>query len=283
MISTKEIKSIDLSSFTIISTGISLVFAIIVSLLVSVGMGIAVPGGLTVSIYLVPTIIVGTLMYSIYRYFFEGFLYNTLSTKLQRIKFALKDDSEIVEISTTETAIMISLITAIEIILIYLVSVFLLPLFVNSMIQTLVYSEQQALAFSLYQFLIILSQPMTIAMIILGTFIFTFVFVLIGCYVYNIIAKRGRGITVDLSTKDNMTVLNSINPLKLAIAFAIIGCVLNIILAILLIISGGPITAAIGDIIGGVISSFICGFLIAAFYNFLAPRLGKLKIKLIGI
>jgi hypothetical protein len=283
MISIREIKSIDLSSYTIILTGISVLFAVIFALIVTIAMGIAAPDGIIVSIYLIPTIIVGTLMYSIYRNFLEGYLYNTLSKRLKTIKFTLNDEKEIVNVTTTETAIIISVILTIEVVLIYLVSVFLLPLIISSIVETLMYSGQQMLAYSLYQFLLVLSQPITIIMIIVGTFLLTFVFILIGCYIYNAIAKKGMGINVDLSEKDNITVLNSIDPLKLGITLGIIGGIFNLIFAIISIIIGGDITSAIGNVIGEAIGSFVSGTLFAVFYNFLAPKLGKLKIKLIGI
>ena len=157
----------------------------------------------------------------------------------------------------------------------------LLPILVTSFIQTLMFTGQQALAYNLYQFLMILSQPTTILMIIFGTFIITFVFTLLATYIYNILAKSGRGIVVELSDENNLTVLESINTLKFAIAFAVVSGVLNIILAIIMMISGGQPTAALGNIIGGFISGFVLGALISIFYNVLSPKLGKLKLELI--
>ena len=74
MISVKELKSIDLSSFTIISTGIAVLFSIISAILVTIAIGIASPSALGVSLYLISTIIIGTLMFSTYNSFFQGFL-----------------------------------------------------------------------------------------------------------------------------------------------------------------------------------------------------------------
>lgn len=277
----KEIKSIDLSSLTIIGTGISVLFSILASILITIIAGIVSPATIGVMIYIIPTIIVGTLMYTIYNIFFKGFLYNTMAKRLNTIKFILKEDKEIIKVSTTETAIIVAIILTIQVILIYLASVFLLPLLLNAMVQTLMFSGQTTIAYSLYQFLLIFSQPTTVAIIIFGTFIISFVFVLLGTYIYNILANSGRGIIVDLSKENNMTVVESIDVLKLAIAFAIIGSVLNLIIAILSLSNGGDALGIIGNIIGGFISYFIQGALIAIFYNFLAPKLGKLKIELI--
>ena len=276
----KEIKSIDLSSFTVITTGIAVLFAVVSSLLITILAGITSPASLGIMIYLIPTIIVGTLMYNIYNCFFEGYLYNTLAKRINTVKFVL-NDGEILKITTTETAVMIAIIMTVQIILLYLVSVLLLPLLLNAFVQTLILSGQSNLGYALYQFLMILSQPTTVILIIFGTFIISFVFILIGTYIYNFIAKSGRGAVVNLSKENDFTVVESVDVLKLAIAFAIVGGVLNLIVAVLSLLSGGTFAAVIGNIIGGFISSFITGALIAVFYNFLAPKLGKLKLELI--
>lgn len=281
MSSVKELKSIDLSSYTIISTAIAVLFSIISSIIVVIAIGAMSPAAMGMSIYLISTIIVGTLMYTTYNTFCQGFLYNLLAKKLNTIHIAFEDDKEIIKVSTTPTAIIIAMILTIQVILLYLVSVFIFPLLLNTMIQTLMYSGQELLAYSLYQFLILLSQPITVAMIIFGTFIISFVFVLLGCYIYNILASTGRGAIVELSKQDNMTSIESVDILKLAIVFAVVAGILNLILALISLISGGEIITAIGNIIGGFIGAFIVGALLAAFYNFLAPKLGKLKLELI--
>ena len=283
MVSVKELKSIDLASFTIISTGIAVLFSIISAILLTIGIGIISPSAIGASLYLISTIVIGTLMYSIYNSFFEGFLYNTLAKKMNSIKVAFKDEKEIIKVSTTETAIIISMIITIQTILLYLVSVFLLPLLLSSVMQTLMYSGQSVLAYSLYQFLMLLSQPITIAMIIFGTFIISFVFILLGCYIYNFLANKGRGVIVNLSKEDKLTAIDSIEVLKFAIVIAVISCVLNIIIGIVSLISGGDIVSVIGSAIGGLITGFIQGALLAVFYNFLAPKLGKLKLELIDL
>lgn len=281
MTSVKELKSIELSSYTIISTAIAVLFSIISSIVMVIGIGVMSPESIGVSIYLISTIVVGTLMYTTYNSFCQGFLYNLLAKKFNTIQIALKDDKEIIKVSTTPTAIIIAMIMTIQVILLYLVSVFIVPLLLNTMIQTLMFSGQELIAYSLYQFLILISQPTTIAMIIFGTFIVTFVFVLLGCYIYNILASTGRGAVVNLSKQDNMTSVESVDMLKFAIVFAIIGGILNLILALISVISGGEIVSAIGNIIGGFIGAFVAGALLVIFYNFLAPKLGKLKLELI--
>ena len=281
MISVKELKSLELSSYTTIFTAIQVLFSVILAILITLLMGISVPNGFGVAIYLIPTIIVGTFMYSIYLNFSNGFIYNLLATQMNTIKIAFNDEKEIIKVSTTETAILSAMIATIQVILLYLVSVLILPLLINTTLQTLLFSGQQALAYSFYQLLVVISQPVTIATMIFGTFIITFVFTLLGCYIYNFIAGKGKGVNLSLSKENELTAIDSIDHLKLAIAVTIVGGILNLILAIITIISGGDAVSGIINIIVGFIVSFAFGALIAIFYNFLAPKLGKLKLELI--
>lgn len=280
MVNIKELKSVELSSFTIISTGIAVLFAIISSILLTLVIGITNASAIGVGIYLIPTIVVGTLMYTIYNSFFQGFIYNTLAKYLKTIKFAF-NDKEIVKVTTTETAIITSMIATIQVILLYLVSVFVLPLMISASMQTLMYAGQTTLAYTLYQLLVLISQPTTIAMVIFGTFIITFVYVLLACYIYNLLANSGRGILVNLSKENNLTVIESIDMMRFAIVFGIITGILSLISGIIGVISGGTAMTLISSVIGGLVSGLVEGALFAIFYNFLAPKLGKLKLELI--
>lgn len=283
MSNVKDLKSIELSSFTTMITGISVLFSIISAVLISIVIAATNPAGLGIIIYLIPTIIIGAFMYGIYNSFSEGLFYNLLARKLRTIAVEIKDGKEISKISTTETATMVSIILTIQIILIYLVSLMVLPILLTSMVQTLIYAGQSSFAYSIYQFLILINQPTTIGIVIFGTFIITFVFVLLGTYIYNILANSGREIVLNLSQENGLTSIDSVNPLKLGIAFAIVCGILSLITGIISVISGSPITTLIGNVIGGFIGGFIEFYLMGLFYNFLAPKLGKIKIELIDL
>ncbi len=279
MISVKELQEIDLTSYTIIFTAISVLFAVILSIVITVLFGILSPGNIGIALYLIPTLVVGAFMIGIYRYFSEGLFFNLLAKKLKNIKIAL-NDGEIVKISPTETATILATIATIQAVLLYLISVMILPLMINTAIQTFMLSGQQLIAMELYQIMMIISQPMTIIMFIFGTFIITFISILIGAYIYNILASKGRGVELELSEENGMTVIESIDMMKFAIAVSIIGGILNLIFGIIMLISGGSVVTLISNVISGFVGGFISAALIAIFYNFLAPKLGKLKIKL---
>ena len=276
----KVLNSIDLSSFTTIMTGINVLISVLISLFVVIVFAITSPASIGVSIYIVPTIIVSGFITGIYRYFSDGLFYNLLSSKLRNIYFIF-DNNELVKVSTTETATIVATITLIQAVLLYLVSVMLLPMIMNAAIQTLMFSGQQIMAYSLYQMMMVMTQPMTIIMILFGSFIITFVFVLIGTYLYNFIASKGRGITLELSKENEMTSIDSIDVMKFAIAFSIVSGVLDLIVGIIMVISGGTVMSLLSNVISGFVGGFIVAALIAVFYNFLAPKLGKLKLELI--
>lgn len=253
----KQLTSIELASFTTMMTGIAVIFSIISAILVSIGVLTLIPNASSMVIYLIPTIIVGTFMYTIYSSFSQGLIYNLLARRLKTIAMIIKDGKEIVKISTTETATMIALILTMQLILMYLVSVFVLPLLLTSVIQTLMYTGQSMVAYSIYQLLAILSQPTTILILIFGTFIITFVFILIGTNIYNYLAKSGRGIVLDLSTENGLTVIDSIDSLKLAIAFAIICGILSLITGLISLFSGSNFVTFVCNVIGGFVGGFI--------------------------
>ena len=79
---------------------------------------------------------------------------------------------------------------------------------------------------------------------------------------------------------NNLTQLDSITPLNFAIAIGAISLILNIIIAAILVISSVPIFNALVDVLIGFVCAFIAAMLIALSYNFLAPKLGKLKVEL---
>lgn len=132
----------------------------------------------------------------------------------------------------------------------------------------------------MYQTMMLISNPITIAIGIIGSVIIVSVFTLLGIYIYNILASSDREILVKLSKENNLTQLDSITPLNFAIAMGAISLILNIILAAILVISGVPLFNALVDVLIGFVSAFITAMLIALSYNFLAPKLGKLKVEL---
>ena len=276
---TKELKSIDLSSYTIISTGVATLISILIAIIIIVAFAVSVPNSMGVMIYIFPTIVFGTMISNIFVNFSTGYLYNVLSKRLGFIKFNIEEDS-IKSISAKETGLLVGFITLILILVIYLATSLILPLIISSFMTLLMYSAQTGIATAMYQTMMLISNPITIAIGIIGSVIIVSVFTLLGIYIYNILASSDREILVKLSKENNLTQLDSITPLNFAIAMGAISLILNIILAAILVISGVPLFNALVDVLIGFVSAFITAMLIALSYNFLAPKLGKLKVEL---
>ena len=275
----KELKSIDLSSYTIISTGVATLISIVIAIIIVGLFAVSVPNSFGVMIYIFPTIVFGTMISNIFVNFSTGYLYNVLSKRLGFIKFDIEEDS-IKSISAKETGLLVGFITLIMILVMYLATSLILPLILSSFMTLLMYSAQTGIATVMYQTMMLISNPMSIAVGILGSVIIVSVFTLLGVYIYNILASSNREILVKLSEKNNLTQLDSITPLNFAIAIGAISLILNIIIAAILVISSVPIFNALVDVLIGFVCAFIAAMLIALSYNFLAPKLGKLKVEL---
>ena len=275
----KELKSIDISSFTIISTGIATLFSILISVLIVIALGLIVPNSFMTMAFLVPTIVFGTIISSIFIHFSISYLYNILAKKLGFIKFDI-EEGYIKKISAKETGLIAGCITLIMILVIYLASSLIIPLFISSLITVLMYGSQTLVAAQAYQLLFLISNPTFVAVGVIGSVVIISVFILLATYVYNILADSDRGIIVELTEEGKLTQLESLKPMNFGIAIGAICLILNIIAGLIMIISGAPIFSSLISVLFSFFITFIEAFLIAAFYNFLGPKIGKLKVEL---
>ena len=175
----KKLTSIDIESYTVISTGINVLLSIIMSIIIVGLFAVAVPNSIGVMAYLIPTIIFGTMISNIFLAFTEGYLYNTLSSKFGFIKLDI-DEEYIKKISTRETALIVGCISLIITLIIYLAFSLIIPLFLSSLMTILMYGSQTNLAAALYQIMFLISNPLFIAIGILGSVIIVTVFTLLA-------------------------------------------------------------------------------------------------------
>ncbi|MBR0271477.1 MAG: hypothetical protein IJQ68_05755 [Methanobrevibacter sp.] len=277
--SVKELKSVDISSYTIISTGIVALICLLISLIIAGTVSLMVPNSFGVMIYTVPTIVFSGIICSIFLHFSGAYLYNILSKRIGCIKFNIEGDY-IEKISTKETALLVGTITLIILLVVYLAFSLLIPLFLSSLITVLMYASQTAVASIIYQAMIVISNPTSIIFGIVAVVIFTSVFTLLGTYIYNLLGSSERGISVKLENEGDLVQLESINPLDFGIAIGAICLILSFIIGLIMILSGTAVFSALSSILGTFVSSFIGAVLIAFCYNFLAPKIGKLKVEL---
>lgn len=275
----KELKSIDISSFTIISTGIAVLFAIIISILITISIGSLVPNSFATIAYLIPTIVFGTIISCIFTFFSVSYLYNVLSKRFNPIKLDI-EENYIKKVSSKETGLIAGFIVLIMVLVVYFAFSLLVPMFLSSLITIMMYGSQMNAATLAYQLLFLTSDPTFVAVGIIGSVIIISVFILLATYIYNILADSDRGIIVELTKEDKLTQLESLTPVNFGIAIGAISLILNIIVGLILVISGTPIFSALVSILLSFVIAFLEAVLIAIFYNFLGPRIGKLKVEL---
>lgn len=275
----KEMKSLDVTSFTVALTGVSTLLSLIIGIILVGAISASVPNSFATMAYVLPTIVFSTMICGIFIYFSEAYLYNVLSKRIGTIKFEIENGT-ILKVSTKETALIVGLSVTIITIVVYLAFSLILPLILSSFITILMYAAQEALAMVAYQAMILFSNPAYIAVGIVSTLIVTTVFTLLGCYFYNILGDSERGIKVELTEEGGFTLLDSIDTLSFGIAIGAVCLILNIILALIMIISGYDIFTALSGVLASFVGAFIESVIMAAAYNLLAPRIGKLKAEL---
>ena len=259
------------------ATTISLIFSIIISIIMLVVFGAISLNNIAIMAFIIPTLIFGTLIVSVYRNFIESWLYNLISKKTS-IVFSIEEDGTVTNISTVSTALIIAIITTVMALIEYMVILFLGQLTLSAMVQTFMMTGQQLIAMQLYNLLLVVSNPLYVIGLIVGGFIISFIYVLIGTYIYNLIAGNNYG--AKLNIKENSS-LESIDVKSFAISISIIYLVLGLISGILsAITTGNYLEIAITPII-----TFILGFIVTAIiawlYNVLAPKVGQIKFELI--
>lgn len=277
MTTVKRLKSLDISSVTIMATTISLIFSIVISIIMLIVFGAISLNNLAIMAFIVPTIICGTLVVSVYRNFIESLLYNIISKKTS-IVFGIEENGSITNISTVSTALIIAIITTVMALIEYMIILFLGQLTLSAAVQTFMMTGQQLIAMQMYNLLLLISNPLYVIGLIVGGFIISFIYVLIGTYIYNLIAGNGYG--AKLNIKDN-SILESINVKSFATSISIVYLVLGLISGIISAISTGHYL----DIAITPIMTFILGLIITAIiawlYNKLTPKVGPVKFELI--
>lgn len=272
----KKLKYIDLTSITIIGTSINFLWSVIVAIILLIVLNIMTGSFDFSMIILMLAMIFGVLIISISDYFGSTYLFNFLISKFKEINLKIVDMEKITNISVFPLAFLCSIISLIITLIIYpgiLIGTSLLSPF----LQLLANQGGILLIYVVYFF----SSPLIIAY----SFIFTFISVAIAAFVFNIISPKIGGLMLDLTQEGDMTKINSINSLNLALIFGVILAVLGLVIGIILSIMAMNLAATLQLIVylvlGGFVVGFIYGALTALFYNYLAPKMGELKIKLI--
>lgn len=275
----KELRFIDPTSFTLLNVSINFVITIVVSIIALIVSGIM--GMIAVVAMFIPTVIFGTLMLDISSNFLTSILYNEFTKKLNCIKLDITEDGEIKKISPIPTALMLALTMTIIALIFYLMCFLLIPIVGYYLITIMMYSGQLMNAMIISQYCTLLITPLYVVIGLIAIFVASFVTVLIETVLYNLLTNSIGGAVVELKTEDGLTSLESINPVKTATIFAVIDIVLSIIIGLTYVIMSKNYIGFVGQVIGGVIGTFVVVLVFAYLYNILSKKLGKIKVELI--
>lgn len=278
--SMKELTSIDVTSFTVISTGVATLVALLLTIILDVVILLSIPNSASILIFFSTTIVFGTMVCNIFLSFSEGYLYNLFSKKLKCISLDIDESGYIKKISPAGTALISAAITFSILVIVYFAFVLIIPSLLSTLASIFYYTGNQAMFTLFYTLIIMVSNPLTVLIGIIATTIIVLLLALIATYIYNLLANSDRGIIVNISKEEKYFAVDKIEYTNFAISIATIMLVINIISGIMSIIAGSPIFSTLVSILIGFVISLIEALIIAAFYNYLAPKIGKFRFEL---
>jgi hypothetical protein len=304
MVDIKEIKSVELAPFTLMSSSIHAILAFIMAILMLIAFGTiallipqfkAIGAAITwLGVALIIIYPISAFFINIAASFFGAFLYNTLVPRLGGIKLGL-EGNEVAQIPVVSFALILA---SIETIWAFIIGLFfaaaLAPLFaflstgiaavsgaINSTLANGTFANATNASGAMLPTGSLVATGGVISALILiiglpiAVFIIGFITNALAAIFYNFLAVRVAKIKLELApVAGNSHALNSIPVVPAALSISIVGLVFGIINGILSLNIG----TFIGDIIMYFIGTFIVVALIAIFYNFLAPRIGAVKL-----
>jgi hypothetical protein len=295
MIDVKEIKSIKLTPFTKMSASIYGVLGLIAGVLMLLTLTIIQTAGFmpqlgqfnVVTGFGIPIIIlfpIGAFFSTIVISFFSVMLYNTLVPRLGGIKLEL-EDKNVTKIPVIPYALILSAIGAVWAFIAGLVLAALIsPIFsLLSTISTLPEASQVAANFTnatgaamptggefgaagiIMSLVLILGLPIMV-------FVFGFIWNALFALLYNYIVTRVAKIQLEFSQiSENLHELKNIPVIPTALAVALVYTLLGLL---------GILSGNYAEFIANFVQYFIQTALIALLYNYLAPKIGSIKLNL---
>jgi hypothetical protein len=311
--SIKELKSVKIVPFTLMSSSLSAVWAFIFALVFLIvggslaamlsGTQFAPLAGILVGISIAGLVVfpVGSFLLNITQSFLYALIYNLLVPKLGGIKFEIDELKEITQVEVIPVALIIAAVAAVFQFVIQLVIAPLQASMIGLLggLGTIGLTSITNATTGQIPTLGVAGAFGTILNIIISpimTFIGVFVGVAIAVFLYNFLAPKVGGIKLELEQMaNNYFGLESFNPVQLGLISGAVAGVIGLIIGILFFIvalilgamSGNAGAGILSGIIilfvytiGGFIITFVVYALSALFYNVLAPRIGSIKVRL---
>jgi hypothetical protein len=295
MINIKEIKSVKLAPFTKMSASIYGVLGLVAAIVMLIILGIMQAAGFmpelghfnVVAGFGLPIIVlfpIGAFFSTIVISFFSIMLYNALVPRLGGIKLEL-DGNEIIKIPVISYALILSAIGAVWAFIVGLVlAAVISPVFsLLSTFSALPEASQIAANFTnatgaamptgaafgtagiVVSLMLIIGLPIMV-------FVFGFIWNALFALIYNHIATRVSKIQLEFGQiAENLHELKNIPVIPTALAVAITYAILGLL---------GILSGNYAEFITNFVQYFIGTALIAILYNYLAPKIGSIKLNL---
>jgi hypothetical protein len=296
----KEVTSVRIVPFTLMSSSISAVLGLLYAIIILIVFGIVgllVPGvsqyaGLLASlgVALIIALPVVTFFFSILSSFVMALIYNLLVPRLGGIKLGM-EGAEVTSIPVVPVSLMLS---ALYTILTFIVMLVIAPFLA-------VFLEGAALAASTAPVAIpelagmgdmsgvgvIIGIIMIIGVPII-VFIATFISIALTAIFYNLLAPKIGGSRLKLKqASHNFCEIKKIPPVPLALIGAVVLTIVNFIFSLPSFAANlvsENVAFGLGYLVGNTLGNFIAIFIVyaltAIIYNYLRPKIGGVKIKL---
>lgn len=325
MVDVKEIKSIELVPFTLMTSSISAILGLIYAILLLIAFGALsafLPGAALIFASLGISMIIlyplGTFLVYIVLSFLTAFIYNAFVPRLGGIKLGL-DGDQITSLPVMSFALIQSAVAAIWALIVgLLLTAVILPL--TTLISTVIPLVMQLGVDAINNATAMLSTS-TIAnnvsinatnftaanlpngsavgtggvvlalMLIIGLPIAVFIFVFIGTALasifYNFLIPKVGGVRLLFAPAGSAHEITSIPVVAASLAVAVVALIFGIISGLIGLVGMAAAGNAVGgiefliyDIIRYFIGTFIMVAIVTIIYNFLAPRIGGIQLKL---
>ena len=296
----KEIKSIEIVPFTLMTSSVNAVWAFIYAIFLVI-LGIIVfalsptPANEAVIGFYIASIVsspVLSFIAGVLQSFLFALIYNLLVPKLGGIKLGLEDLSEIKSVPVVPFALITSTISAIFVLIAMLIIMPLIAAYIPAIIHAMSSLPLNTTTvpvqdLSAIQTFGIAGSILSIIILPIVTFVVVFIADAILAALYNLLAPRVGGIKLEFASAADIYEVLSVAPVPLALIISSIVAVIGIIVGIIAIIISAIYGAAIlgvgfliGFTIGGFVVSFVVYAIFALIYNFLRPKIGGVKLEL---
>lgn len=295
----KEIKSVAIVPYTLMSSSISAIVGLIYALILVLVLGVVavfLPSEasiitsilLTLSVALIIILPVGGFLLSILSSFLIALIYNQLVPRIGGIKLGIVEMEEIMSISVIPVSLMLSLVYTIITFLIMLIVAPLMALVLQGAALAAISTSASVTGLEGLGALGIIGIIIMIIGIPILVLVATFISTAIMALVYNFLAPKIGGVKLKFaSIRENFFEIKKISPIPLALIGAVVMTVVNFIFAIpsltMYFATGNPL-GGIGYFFGNIIGSFIGTFVIyavmAIIYNYLRNIIGGVELEL---